>query len=79
MGISPILFGIILTRVSETGQITPPVGLGVYGIKALLPDVPIQNIFKWTGPFVIADIVHVLLLLFFPAITLFLPTLIGGR
>lgn len=79
LGINPILFGIILTRVSETGQITPPVGLGVYSIKALLPDVPIQNIFKWTFPFVISDILHVLMLLFFPIITMFLPNLIGGR
>ena len=71
MGVLPIIAVIVL--------ITTTVGLGVYGIKALLPDVPIQNIFKWTGPFVIADIIHALILLFVPAISLFLPNLIGGR
>ncbi len=79
IGFSPILFGILLTRVSEIGQLTPPVGLGVYSIQAILPEkVPIQRIFKWTAAFVGADAIHLLLLLFVPAVTLFLPSLFAG-
>ncbi len=79
LGFNPIWFGILLTRVSEIGQLTPPVGLGVYSIQAILPEkVPIHRIFKWTACFVGADALHLLLLLLVPAVTLFLPMLFAG-
>jgi len=75
LGFSPIWFGIFTVRMGELGVITPPIGLNVYVIAGVAPDVPMETIFKGTLPFVISDLVHVALLLFFPAIVLFLPSL----
>ncbi|MBN1376505.1 MAG: TRAP transporter large permease subunit [Dehalococcoidia bacterium] len=75
LGFDPILFGILVTRVTEVGLITPPVGLNVYVIAGIAKDVPMNTIFKGIGSFLIADIVHIALLASIPAITLFLPTL----
>ncbi len=78
LGFDPILFGILVTRVTEVGLITPPVGLNVYVIAGIARDVPMNTIFKGIGMFLIADIVHIILLASIPAITLFLPTLMRG-
>lgn len=77
LGFDPIWFGVLVTRMSEVGQITPPVGLVVYSLKAIAPDVPVHKIFKWTVPFVVADMCHVALLLFVPSVVLLLPALAG--
>ena len=76
LGFDPIWFGIIITRVSEIGVITPPVGMNVYVMKGVAPDVPLFTIFKGIFPFLIADVVAVTLLLFIPQITLFLPSIV---
>lgn len=75
LGFSPIWFGIVLARMTEIGAITPPIGINVYVIAGIAPDVPLTDIFKGIIPFLIADILHVGLLLLVPSITLFLPTL----
>lgn len=77
LGFDPIWFGIIITRVTEIGVITPPVGMNVYVIKGVARDVPLSTIFKGVMPFLMADVVSVLLLLFVPQITLWLPSLIS--
>ena len=76
LGFDPIWFGIIITRVSEIGVITPPVGINVYIIKGVATDVPLVTIFRGILPFLMADIVSVMLLLFVPQIALFLPSII---
>jgi len=78
LGFDPIWFGIIIVRVMEMALITPPVGMNVYIIAGVAPDVPMQTIFKGIIPFLIADVFHVALLLFVPAIVLFLPSLMMG-
>jgi C4-dicarboxylate transporter DctM subunit len=75
LGFDPIWFGIIIVRVCEIGMITPPIGMNVYVIAGVAPDVPLTTIFKGIVPFLIADILHVMLLLFVPAVILFLPSL----
>jgi tripartite ATP-independent transporter DctM subunit len=75
LGFDPIWFGIIIVRVVEIGQITPPVGINVYVMKGVAKDVPLETIFKGVLPFVVADICHVLLLIAFPQIVTFLPGL----
>ncbi|MFC1902009.1 TRAP transporter large permease [Chloroflexota bacterium] len=75
MGFDPIWFGIIIVRVMEIAAITPPVGINVYAISGVAKDVPMSTIFKGVLPFVLADILHVIMLLFFPQVTLWLPTL----
>jgi C4-dicarboxylate transporter DctM subunit len=75
MGFSPVWFGILIVRVVEIGLITPPVGLNVYIIKGVAKDVPMQTIFKGIIPFLISDILHVTMLVIFPSISLFIPSL----
>ncbi|MFC1533293.1 TRAP transporter large permease [Thermodesulfobacteriota bacterium] len=75
LGFHPIWFGIIIVRVVEMGMITPPIGINVYTIAGVAPDVPMQTIFKGILPFFVADIFHVALLLFVPSVILYLPSL----
>ena len=74
---NPIWFGILITRMSEIGLITPPVGLNVYIIHGVAKDVSMQTIFVGIIPFLIADILHVTLLIIFPQLSLFLPNLMN--
>lgn len=76
MGFDPIWFGILLVRMTEIAGITPPIGMNVYIIAGVAPDVPLTTIFRGIIPFLIADIFHVALLLLVPGIALFLPNLI---
>jgi TRAP-type C4-dicarboxylate transport system permease large subunit len=76
LGFDPIWFGVIIVRMTEIGQITPPVGINVFVIKGVAPDVPMGTIFKGIMPFFIADICHVSLLIAVPQISLFLPSLL---
>ena len=75
LGFNPIWFGILITRVTEIGLITPPVGLNVYIIRGVAKDVPMQTIFQGIIPFLIADICEVALLISVPQLSLFLPGL----
>jgi tripartite ATP-independent transporter DctM subunit len=74
LGFDPIWFGILVVRVTEMGLITPPVGLNVFIIKGI-SGVSIKTIFRGITPFLIADILQVIVLLLFPQITMFLPNL----
>ena len=75
LGFDPIWFGVIIVLVTEIGVITPPVGVNVYVIKGISEDVPLETIFKGIVPFLIALIVAVAILLVFPQIATFLPSL----
>ena len=75
LGFDPLWFGIIVTRAMEIALITPPIGMNVYVMAGIAPDVPMQTIFKGVVPFIIADIFNVILLLFVPSTILFLPNL----
>lgn len=78
LGINPILFGILVIKMVEIGLITPPVGLNVYVVSGIRPDIPISGIFRAIWPFVLIDVLTVALLIMFPSITLFLPNLLMG-
>lgn len=73
LGYDPIWFGIIVVVVTEISLITPPVGLNVFVLRAVVRDVPTATIFKGVTPFWMVDIVRLLLLLSLPALVLFLP------
>jgi TRAP-type C4-dicarboxylate transport system permease large subunit len=77
LGFDPIWFGVIMVRVSEIGLITPPVGINVYTLKGVAKDVPLETIFKGIFPFLIADLISLPILIAFPEISLFLPSLMG--
>jgi tripartite ATP-independent transporter DctM subunit len=75
LGLDPIWFGIIVIIVVEIGLITPPIGLNVFVVKSVAPDVPLGEIFKGIVPFFFASVVGLALIILFPAIALFLPGL----
>lgn len=73
-GFDLIWFGIIVVVVTEIALITPPVGMNVFVLKAVLPDVPVLRIFRGLVPFIAVDVVRLGLLVAFPAISLWLVT-----
>ena len=77
LGYDLVWFGIVVVMVVEISLITPPIGLNVFILKSMLPDVPLSTIFRGIIPFFIADIARLLLVVFFPAIALFLPRLLS--
>lgn len=76
LGFDPIWFGVIIVLVSEMGVITPPVGVNVFVIKGIAPDVPLETIFKGIFPFLAALIIFTIILMVFPQIATYLPNLI---
>jgi tripartite ATP-independent transporter DctM subunit len=75
LGFDPIWFGVIIVLVSEMGVITPPVGVNVYVIKGIAPDVPLETIFRGIFPFLVAILINTGILIAFPQIALILPAL----
>jgi tripartite ATP-independent transporter DctM subunit len=78
LGFDPIWFGVIMTLMGEAGVITPPVGVNVYVIQAVAPEVPLETIFHGVWPFVAAIIVCTVILMLFPQLATFLPSLMIG-
>ncbi len=76
LGFDPIWFGVIIVLVAEMGVITPPVGVNVFVIKGIAPDIPLHIIFKGIFPFLGALIILTILLMFFPQIATYLPSMI---
>jgi tripartite ATP-independent transporter DctM subunit len=81
-GMSPndlkIWFGILALIVVELGLITPPVGMNVFVIHSLAKDVPMSQTFLGVLPFFASEMVRVVLILMFPALSLWLPKLLAG-
>ncbi|MGB9886959.1 MAG: TRAP transporter large permease [Moorellales bacterium] len=75
LGINPIWFGILTTRLVEVAMISPPLGVTMFVVKGLQPEVPMARIYQGVIPFLIADAVSLLLLVFIPELALFLPNL----
>lgn len=76
LGYDPIWFGVIIVLVTCMGVITPPVGVNVYVIKGIARDVPLETIFKGVFPFLTAIIVTAIILMVFPMLATFLPSLV---
>ncbi|MDH7578152.1 MAG: TRAP transporter large permease [Bacillota bacterium] len=77
LGYNPIWFGVIVVLVVAMGVITPPVGMNVYIVKGVAPEIPLEVIFKGIWPFLLAIIVCMAILIAFPQIVTFLPELIS--
>ncbi len=75
LGFDPIWYSIILTMVTTMGAITPPVGVNIYVVKALAPDIELATIFKSVSFFLLACIVCIILLIIFPEIVMLIPNL----
>ena len=78
-GFDPIWFAVILTINMEIGLITPPVGLNLYVINGIAPDVRLQTILWGALPFMACMVVGIVLLCIFPEIALWLPEAMMGR
>jgi tripartite ATP-independent transporter DctM subunit len=76
LGFDPIWFGVIVVLVGEMGVITPPVGVNVFVIKGIAPEIPLQHIFRGIYPFLGALIIFTILLMFFPQIATYLPSFV---
>jgi|LSQX01.2.fsa_nt_gb tripartite ATP-independent transporter DctM subunit len=74
LGLNPIWFGVVIVKVMEIGLITPPVGLNCFVISGFT-GIPASTVFRGCVPFVIADVIHLMLILFIPALSLWLPSL----
>jgi C4-dicarboxylate transporter, DctM subunit len=75
LGIDPIWFGILIVMVVEIALISPPVGLNVYVLRSVLPGVPLRTLFAGVFLFLGADVLKLALIILFPGIVLFLPSL----
>lgn len=78
LGYDPIWFGVVVVLIVAMGVITPPVGMNVYIIKGIAPEIPLETIFKGIWPFVGTIIICLILLMIFPGIATFLPHLLKG-
>ena len=72
-GLSAIWFGIFITRAMEIGFVHPPLGMNLYIIQGVAKDVSITQIFRGVLPFLASDFVHLLMIILFPAMVLWLP------
>jgi C4-dicarboxylate transporter, DctM subunit len=73
LGIDPVWFGILIVVVVEIGLISPPVGMNLFVLRTLLPQVPTTTVFRGVMPFLAADVLRLAILVAFPAISLWLP------
>lgn len=74
LGVDPIWFGVLIVVVVEIGLISPPVGMNLFVLNTLLPQVQTRTIFYGVLPFIGADVLRLALLVLFPAISLYLPS-----
>ena len=74
-GIDPVWFGIFAVIVVEFCLISPPVGMNLFVIKGVMQNTPLQTIWFGTVPFLITDVIRLALIIAFPAICLYLPSL----
>jgi tripartite ATP-independent transporter DctM subunit len=77
LGYDPIWFGVVIVLVTELGVITPPVGINVYVVNGIARDVPLEVIFRGAFPFVLTLVAYLVIMVIFPQIALFLPSLVA--
>jgi tripartite ATP-independent transporter DctM subunit len=74
LGFDPIWFGVIIVMTVELGLIHPPVGMNIFVIKSVIEDVKISTIFYGVLPFILTDLLRLVLLIAFPILALWLPS-----
>jgi len=77
-GFDPVWFGVILTLNMELGLITPPVGLNLFVINGIAPDVPLGTVLKGALPFMLLMVVAIVILCLFPGLATWLPDQLMG-
>src|SRR5437667_278098 len=75
LGFDPVWFGIIIVCVVEIGLISPPVGMNMFVLRTLLPEVSTSTVFSGVLPFMWADVIRLAILVAFPWLALWLPSM----
>ncbi len=76
LGYDPVWFGILVVMVVEIGLITPPIGVNLFVIRSVMPDIPMMSVVRGVIPFIVADVLRILLIAAVPALSLWLPNLL---
>ena len=76
LGYDPVWFGLLVVISTEIGLITPPIGINLFVIKSMVPDISMRKIFTGVIPFIVADIIRICIIAVFPGIVLWLPYLL---
>jgi tripartite ATP-independent transporter DctM subunit len=76
LGYDPVWFGILIVMVVELGLIHPPIGVNLFVIRSVVPDIPMMTIVRGIIPFIVSDLARILLIAAVPAISLWLPNLL---
>jgi C4-dicarboxylate transporter, DctM subunit len=74
LGFDPIWFGVIIVMTVELGLIHPPVGMNIFVIKSVIEDVKMSTMFYGVMPFIVTDLLRLVILIAFPIIALWLPS-----
>ncbi len=77
LAFDPIWFGILVVCVIEIGMISPPVGMNIFVISSVLPDLPTTRIWRGVTPFILVDLLRLAILIAIPSLSLFLPRWLG--
>ncbi|MEI6724355.1 MAG: TRAP transporter large permease subunit, partial [Betaproteobacteria bacterium] len=75
LGFDAIWLGVVITMMVEIGMLTPPVGMNLFVLSTLIPEVPTRTVFRGVMPFVVVDVIRLAILVAFPIISLYLPSL----
>ena len=79
LGFDPIWFCVIAMKLTEIAAVTPPVGLNAFALAGVSEDAGVEDVFRGVWPYVVCDIIVVIILIMFPEIVLFLPNaMLGG-
>jgi TRAP-type C4-dicarboxylate transport system permease large subunit len=76
LGFDPIWFGVLVVKMSELANITPPLGVNVFVIKGIRPDLRVTTVFRGASFFVLLELFTLMLLVAFPSISLTIPNMI---
>ena len=74
LGFDPVWFGVLIVMVIQIGLISPPVGMNLFVLNTLLPGVRLGTIFKGVWPFVVVQVLMLIVLVAFPILSLWLPS-----
>jgi len=76
LGYDPVWFGILIVVVVELGLIHPPIGVNLFVIRSVMPDIPMMTIVRGVLPFITVDMIRIFIIAAVPAISLWLPHLL---
>lgn len=79
LGFNPIWWGVVYVLAAEQSTITPPFGLSLFVLRSVVPDYPLGTIVKGSLPYLIPIYINIILLILFPQIALWLPSVLSGN